>query len=219
MTFKLEPLPFAKNGLEPFLTEDAMNYHYDKQHQGYVQKLNLLIENSLLASLSLMELISSSNREISNCASQIWNHDFYWQCLTPKENSYMSRQMESILSETFGTLSRFELEFSNSANNHFGVGWVWLCRDSSGQLIIVALADAENPMTLGLEPLLTLDLWEHAYYLDYRHMRSTFIAEWWKYINWNAVEKRVLISSYSRNRSEHQPRPNKVHGPIHTNGP
>jgi len=186
MTFKLQSLPFPKNGLQPYISEETIEYHYGKHHQGYVNNLNKLIENTEFAHKTLEEIIKMAKGGIFNNAAQTWNHTFYWNCLIPKQPN-PSQELVKLLEKHFGSLDKFKEEFSNVAATHFGSGWAWLVKDKNGSLEILSTPNGDNPITVGKIPLLTCDVWEHAYYIDYRNARAKYIEVFWNIVNWDFV--------------------------------
>lgn len=190
MTFVLPPLPFAKNELKPYISEETIEYHYGKHHQAYVNNLNQLIANTEFANKSLEEIIKTSTGGIFNNAAQNWNHTFYWNCLTPKSEK-PSATLLSALEKQFGSFEKFKEQFSKIAGGQFGSGWAWLVKNKDGALEILSTSNAENPLTSGKTPLLVCDVWEHAYYIDYRNARPKYIEAFWNIVNWNFVEQNL----------------------------
>lgn len=190
MTFELPKLPFEKNALEPYISSETLEFHYGKHHQGYVNNLNkLLLGSEFENTNSLEEIILKSNGGIFNNAAQIWNHSFYWNCLGPKGNGPEGALADAINSD-FGSFDAFKDAFSKAAATLFGSGWAWLCKDNTGKLQITQESNAGNPMTSDLTPILTCDVWEHAYYIDKQNRRPDYISDFWKIINWEAVSQR-----------------------------
>ncbi|MDC3181020.1 superoxide dismutase [Gammaproteobacteria bacterium] len=188
--FTLPKLPYPRNALEPYISSDTVDYHYGKHHQTYVDKLNALLEKD--ETRSLIEIIQSSDGKIFNNAAQVWNHTFYWESLSKTHHQAPLEKMENMLSETFGNYDKFITQFSEQAANLFGSGWVWLVIDEKQTLSIISTANAQTPITMGLTPLLTCDVWEHAYYLDTQNARPKYINNFWNIINWVVVEKRLI---------------------------
>eukprot|EP01125_Pyxidicula_operculata_P014804 TRINITY_DN497_c0_g1_i1.p1 TRINITY_DN497_c0_g1~~TRINITY_DN497_c0_g1_i1.p1 ORF type:complete len:192 (-),score=56.11 TRINITY_DN497_c0_g1_i1:236-811(-) len=186
MAFTLKELPWAKNALAPIISEETVEFHYGKHHAGYVTKLNGLVKDTPLASKTLEELVRTEKGKIFNLAAQIWNHTFYWDSLIPGGSAPSGALLEKINAD-FGSFDKFKQEMSDVANNHFGSGWAWLVKKADGKLAVYSTSDAANPMTQGDVPLLTCDVWEHAYYIDHRNNRATYVDNWWKIINWNFV--------------------------------
>lgn len=185
----LMELPYAENALEPYISAETISYHYGKHHATYVNKLNGLVEGTQLENASLEELIRSTDGAVFNNAAQIWNHDFYWNCLGPARDAKPSAALGSAIDEFFGDFASFKDAFNASALDNFGSGWTWLVKSPSGALEIVNTDDAQNPMTEGYEPLLVCDVWEHAYYIDYRNGRATYLESFWNLVNWEFVDR------------------------------
>lgn len=186
MKHELMKLPFALDALEPQMSKETLEFHYGKHHQTYVTKLNGLIEGTDFENKSLVEIIKSSEGGVFNNAAQVYNHDFFWNGLTPN-GSDISADVQSALTETFGSVEKFKEDFSNAAINNFGSGWTWLVKDASGKLSIVSTSNAGTPITQDLEPVLTCDVWEHAYYIDTRNARPAYLENFWKLVNWDFV--------------------------------
>jgi len=189
MKFELPQLPFAPNALEPVISSRTIEFHYGKHHQAYVNNLNKLIEGTEFENLSLEEIIMKSSGGIFNNAAQVWNHTFYWSCLNAPGNTQPSAALANAIIEAFGSFDSFKEKFSASAATLFGAGWAWLVKNKEGKLEIVQESNAGTPLTKGLNPILTFDVWEHAYYLDYQNRRPDHINDIWKLVNWDAVEK------------------------------
>ncbi len=185
MAFTLPELPYAKDALAPHISNETLEYHYGKHHQGYVNKLNGLVEGTDLADKSLEDIIKSQTGGLFNNAAQIWNHTFYWNSLTPNGGGAPTGAIADKITEDFGSFDAFKEAFTKAAGTQFGSGWAWLCKNSSGKLEIVATSNADNPMTKDLTPLLTCDVWEHAYYVDYRNARPKYIEAFWSLVNWD----------------------------------
>lgn len=186
MKHELMKLPFALDALEPQMSKETLEFHYGKHHQTYVTKLNGLIEGTDFENKSLVEIIKSSEGGVFNNAAQVYNHDFFWNGLTPN-GSDISADVQSALTETFGSVEKFKEDFTNAAINNFGSGWTWLVKDASGKLSIVSTSNAGTPITQDLEPVLTCDVWEHAYYIDTRNARPAYLENFWKLVNWDFV--------------------------------
>lgn len=188
----LPDLPFRFDALEPYISRETLDYHYGKHHRAYVNKLNELVKGTDYASVSLEAVIRATRPSpgrtsaVYNNAAQAWNHAFYWQCLTPREMQ-PDPQLRDALAARFGSLDDFQLQFARAAVTTFGSGWTWLVADDSGRLDIVSTANADTPLAEGRLPLLTCDVWEHAYYLDYRNARAEYLAAFWKIVNWEFV--------------------------------
>lgn len=185
MTFILPELPYAHDALKPYISKETLNYHYGKHHQSYVNNLNKFAEaDSSLAEKTLEEIILSATGGVFNNAAQVWNHTFYWQCLNPNGGGEPTGTLAKSIAHTFGSFASFKEQFSTSAATNFGSGWTWLVKNSDGKLKIVNTGNAGNPLTEGLTPILTCDVWEHAYYIDYRNARPEYIKSFWHLVNW-----------------------------------
>lgn len=182
--FELLPLPYSRTAFEPFLSEESFRYHYDAHHRGYIDKLNELIPGTELEDLDLEQILWKSSGAIFNNAAQAWNHDFYWRSFTPSKNSPDSSPLLSCIKNSFNSMNAFIGEFKALGSAHFGSGWLWLTYDGD-KLHLETSANAENPMLLGRQPILVCDLWEHAYYIDYRNRRAEFLAEFAEHLNWS----------------------------------
>lgn len=190
MKFELPPLPYAENALEPVISAETLKYHHGKHHQAYVNNLNTLIVGTKFENDSLETIIMEADGPIFNNAAQVWNHTFYFNSLSPKGGGQPTGKLADAIKNTWGTFENFQKEFNAAAASQFGSGWAWLVKDNNGKLSIVKTGNAENPMTKGLTPILTFDVWEHAYYLDYQNRRPDYINEMWKIVNWDEVGKR-----------------------------
>lgn len=189
MTFDLPKLPFAKDALKPYFSEETIDYHYGKHHQTYVTNLNKLISGTEFEKKSLLEIIKTSNDGIFNNAAQHLNHSFYWECLTPNSDPEPSEPLLTMISQTFGSFEKFKEEFNKSALALFGSGWTWLVKNKSGAIAIINTSNANTPIVNDYIPLLTCDVWEHAYYIDYRNARAKYLENYWKIINWKFVSQ------------------------------
>ncbi|MCF1427513.1 MAG: superoxide dismutase [Fe] [Shewanella sp.] len=188
MAFELPVLPYAMNALEPHISQETLEYHYGKHHNTYVVKLNGLIEGTDLEGKSLEEIVKSSTGGIFNNAAQVWNHTFYWHCLAPKAGGEPTGAITDAINADFGSFDAFKAKFNDSAVNNFGSSWTWLVKKADGSLDIVNTSNAATPLTeAGVTPLLTVDLWEHAYYIDYRNLRPDYLANFWQLVNWEFV--------------------------------
>lgn len=190
MTHQLPELPWAKNALEPYITEKTLDFHYGKHHQAYVTNLNNLLPGSPFEEASLEEIIMKAEGGIFNNGAQVWNHTFYWNCLTPNGTELPEPKLLEAINRDFGSFELFKDQFSKSAATLFGAGWAWLVKDDQGKLSIVQESNAGNPMRKGLTPLLTCDVWEHAYYLDKQNRRPDYVSDWWKLVDWKKVSER-----------------------------
>ncbi|KKA44023.1 MULTISPECIES: superoxide dismutase [Fe] [Salinivibrio] len=190
MSFQLPELPFAKDALEPHISKETLDYHYDKHHNTYVVKLNGLIEGTDFEGKSLEEIIKTSSGGVFNNAAQVWNHTFYWHCLSPNGGGEPTGDVAEAITKAFGSFDEFKTQFTNAAVTNFGSGWTWLVKKADGSVAIVNTSNAETPLTHdGETPLLTVDVWEHAYYIDYRNVRPDYLAAFWKLVNWDFVAK------------------------------
>jgi Fe-Mn family superoxide dismutase len=185
MAHELPDLPFEMNALEPHISEKTLSFHYGKHHAGYVGKLNAAIAGTELEGKTLEELIMSQSGGIFNNAAQIWNHTFYWNSMSPNGGGEPTGTIAGKIDEAFGSFEEFKTAFTAAAGGHFGSGWAWLVMNSNGGLEIVDTHDAGNPLTDGLTPILTCDVWEHAYYIDRKNARPAYIAAWWELVNWD----------------------------------
>jgi len=190
--YTLEPLPYPSNALEPHISQETVEFHYRKHHQGYVNKLNELTKGKPEESKTLFELILKSNGAIFNFAAQIYNHDFYWKSMSPNGGGEPKGLIKEKINENFGSFEKFKEEFSAAATGHFGSGWAWLVKDlKENKLKIVTTHDAANPIQQTLMPILTCDVWEHAYYIDYRNARNSYVEAWWNTVNWEFASENL----------------------------
>ena len=187
MEHTLPPLPYAKNALEPTISAETLEYHYGKHHQAYVTNLNNLIKGTEFENSPLEEIIVKSSGGIFNNAAQVWNHTFYWNCLTPNGSGAPSGELAAAIDKAFGSFEDFKKQFSQKAVTTFGSGWAWLVKNQDGSISIESTSNADTPMTKGQKALLTCDVWEHAYYVDYRNARPKYVEEFWKLVNWDFV--------------------------------
>jgi len=190
MEHKLPELPYAMDALEPHISKETLEYHYGKHHKTYVDNLNKLIPGTEFEKLSLEDIIKKSSGGIFNNAAQIWNHSFYWNCLSPKGGEPGGALADAI-NKSFGSLDEFKQKFSQTAVTTFGSGWAWLVKNAAGDLEIISTSNAGCPLTEGKTPLLTCDVWEHAYYIDYRNARPKYVETFWKIVNWDFVAKNL----------------------------
>ncbi|ELV7515310.1 superoxide dismutase [Fe] [Photobacterium damselae] len=192
MAFELPALPYAKDALEPHISAETIEYHYGKHHNTYVVKLNGLVEGTDLADKSLEEIIKSSAGGVFNNAAQVWNHTFYWHCLSPNAGGEPTGEVAEAINKAFGSFEAFKAQFTDSAVNNFGSGWTWLVKNTDGTLAIMNTSNAGCPIVEeGITPLLTVDVWEHAYYIDYRNLRLTYMDAFWALVNWDFVAKNL----------------------------
>ena len=190
MIHKMPKLPYEMEALAPLMSKETFDYHYGKHLQGYVNNLNALIAGTPFEEMELEEIIKQSEGGIFNNAAQTWNHTFFFQMLTPDE-VVIPEKLNKKLCNEFGSLQIFQEEFINAATKLFGSGWVWLVADEKGKLSIKSTSNAGNPMTEGFKPLLVIDVWEHAYYIDYRNNRKAYIESFWKLVNLNKVAELI----------------------------
>ncbi|MCC6849271.1 MAG: superoxide dismutase [Deltaproteobacteria bacterium] len=175
MHFELPPLPYAKNALEPFMSRETIDYHYEKHHRGYLTKLQAAIAGTPDEARSLEDVIRGSSGSVFNNAAQVWNHTFFWSCMEPRGGGEPGGDLGHRLRDAFGSFAAFREAFLSTGTGCFGSGYVWLVADREGALRVVATANADNPLTKRDVPLLGCDVWEHAYYLDYRNARGRFL--------------------------------------------
>lgn len=186
MKFELMDLPYAQTALEPYLSSETLSYHYGKHHAGYVNKLNALIEGTEFINKSLEDIVKNANGAIFNNAAQVFNHDFYWHGLSPVPTN-ISPNLSEQITQDFGSLELFKEKFLTIASGFFGSGWIWLIITQDKHLVIETTSNADTPIRHGQIPLLVCDVWEHAYYIDYRNGRPDYLENWWKLINWEFV--------------------------------
>lgn len=187
MAFELPPLPYADNALEPTISAETISFHYGKHHQSYVTNLNNLVPGTEFENASLEDIIMKASGGIFNNAAQIWNHTFYWNGLTPNGKDAVSGDLATAIDAAFGSFAEFKAKFSTSAATNFGSGWTWLVKNADGSLEIVNTSNAGSPLTAGQTPLLTCDVWEHAYYIDFRNARPKYVESFWGLVNWDFV--------------------------------
>jgi Fe-Mn family superoxide dismutase len=191
MEHTLPVLPYELNALEPHISRETLEYHYGKHHQTYVTNLNNLIKDSAFAEISLEEIIKQSSEGVFNNAAQVWNHTFYWNCLSPKGGGQPTGKLANAINSTFGSFDKFKEEFTKKAVTTFGSGWAWLVKNPDGSLALVSTSNAATPMTSNQTALLTCDVWEHAYYIDYRNARPKYVEAFWNLVNWDFVAKNL----------------------------
>ncbi len=189
MQHELPPLPYEKSALEPHISSETLDYHYGKHHQTYVTNLNKLIAGTEFEDKALEDIITSASGGIFNNAAQVWNHSFYWNCLSPSGGGEPSGAVADAINAAFGSFNDFKAKFSTSAATNFGSGWTWLVKNQDGGVAVVNTSNAGTPMTDGLTALLTCDVWEHAYYIDYRNARPKYVEAFWNLVNWDFVSK------------------------------
>ncbi len=184
MTHELPKLPYAMNALAPTLSQETLEYHYGKHHQAYVNNLNNLIKNTEFADLSLEETIKKATGGIFNNAAQVWNHSFYWHCLSPRAGEPSGKLADALIKK-FGSVDEFKKQFSQAAITVFGSGWAWLVKNTDGTLEIIQTSNAGTPLQQNKKAILTCDVWEHAYYIDYRNARPSYLENFWKLVHWD----------------------------------
>ena len=188
--FSLPELGYAKNALEPYISENTLNFHYGKHHQTYVNTLNTLIEGTEFENMSLEDIIKNSKDGIFNNAAQVWNHTFYWNCLTPNHQPEPRGKLGKCIDDTFVSFENFKDEFTKKCLGLFGSGWCWLVKEPDNKLTIMQKSNAETPLTDDKTPLLVCDVWEHAYYLDRQNSRQEYLKAFWNLVDWKKVEDR-----------------------------
>lgn len=193
MAFELPPLPYEKNALEPHISAETLEFHYGKHHQAYVTNLNNLVKGTEFEGKSLEDIIKSSSGGIFNNAAQVWNHTFYWHSMRPATQAVEPpAKLADALTKAFGSVDAFKEEFSKQAAGNFGSGWTWLVQRPDGSLAIVNTSNAATPITGSDKPLFTADVWEHAYYIDYRNARPKYLEAFWSLVNWDFAAKNLV---------------------------
>jgi len=187
MTHELPPLPYAKDALQPYMSQETLEFHHDKHHAAYVTNLNKLIPGTEFENMPLEEIIQKSSGGIFNNAAQVWNHTFFWNCMAPGAGGEPTGALADAIRRDFGSFAEFKDKFSNAAVTLFGSGWAWLVRGPDGKLSIEQGSNAMTPVKDGKKALLTCDVWEHAYYIDYRNARPKFVEAFWNLVNWPFV--------------------------------
>lgn len=189
MQHQLPPLPYALDALQPHISRETLEFHYGKHHQAYVTNLNNLVKGTEFENLALEDVIRRSSGGVFNNAAQIWNHTFYWNSLSPNGGGAPKGALATTINAKFGSFEGFKEAFSKSAVGNFGSGWTWLVKKGDGTVAIVNTGNAATPLTGSDRPLLTCDVWEHAYYLDYRNRRPDYVAAFWNLVNWEFAAK------------------------------
>jgi Fe-Mn family superoxide dismutase len=187
MAIELPPLPYPRDALQPHISAETLDYHYGKHHQAYVDNLNKQIAGTEHADKPLDEIVRSSSGGVFNNAAQVWNHTFYWNCLSPSGGGEPTGKLAEAITQAFGSFEQFKEQFTQTALTTFGSGWAWLVQRPDGQLALVSTSNAATPLTGTDTPLLTCDVWEHAYYVDYRNARPKYVEAFWKLVNWSFV--------------------------------
>lgn len=190
MAFELPNLPYAYDALEPIISKKTLEFHHDKHHAAYVNKLNNLIKGTEFENVDIVDIILKSEGGIFNNAAQVWNHSFYFDQFGKDSDNVPKNQLAEAINASFGSFDEFKEKFSTAAKTLFGSGWAWLVKKTNGSLDIIQTSNADNPLKEGLIPILTCDVWEHAYYLDYQNKRPDYIASFWDIIDWNVVSGR-----------------------------
>jgi Fe-Mn family superoxide dismutase len=188
---QLPDLPYAGDALEPHISAETLSFHYGKHHRTYVDKLNGLIAGTEYEELSLEDIIKKASGGVFNNAAQVWNHTFYWNSLSPQGGGAPSGKIAEAIEGKWGSFESLQAKFSESAVTNFGSGWTWLVRNRSSELEIVNTSNAGNPLTENQTPLLTIDVWEHAYYIDYRNARPKYVDAYWKLVNWEFANRNL----------------------------
>lgn len=187
MSFTLPALPYAMDALEPHISKETLEYHYGKHHSTYVTNLNKLVADTEFATMSLEDVIKKSSGGIFNNAAQVWNHTFYWNCLSPNGGGEPTGKLLEAIDKAFGSFAAFKEQFTQAAISTFGSGWAWLVEDDNHNLKIISTSNAELPMKSDLTALMTCDVWEHAYYIDYRNSRPNYLTAFWELVNWKFI--------------------------------
>jgi Fe-Mn family superoxide dismutase len=187
MEHRLPDLPYARDVLAPHISAETLDYHYGKHHKAYVDNLNKLIAGTEFEDMPLEQIIQKASGGIFNNAAQVWNHTSYWNCLSPKGGGEPSGKLATAIGKGFGSFNEFKERFTTTATTLFGSGWAWLVQNTDGSLAIEATSNAANPLKEGRQALLTCDVWEHAYYIDYRNARARYIEAFWNIVNWDFV--------------------------------
>ena len=190
MKYEQPELPYSREALAPAISPETIDFHYGKHEKAYIDNLNRMIQGTEFEDMDLEEIITSSDGPLFNNASQAWNHIFYFFTFSPEGSREPGGELRKAIDREFGSFEKFKDDFVAAGVGLFGSGWVWLCRDENGKLIITAGKNAENPLTSGLTPLLTFDVWEHAYYLDYQNCRADALKALWNIVDWDIVESR-----------------------------
>lgn len=189
MEHTLPALPYALDALAPHISKETLEFHYGKHHQTYVTNLNNLIKGTEFENLSLEEIVKKSSAGVFNNAAQVWNHTFYWNSLSPNGGGAPTGKLADAINSSFGSFDKFKEEFTKTAVGTFGSGWAWLVKKSDGSLALVSTSNAATPLTSSDVPLLTCDVWEHAYYVDYRNARPKYVEAFWNLVNWEFAAK------------------------------
>ena len=189
MQHQFPPLPYALDALQPHISKETLEFHYGKHHQAYVTNLDNLVKGTEFENVGLEDIIRKSSGGIFNNAAQVWNHTFYWNCLAPRAGGEPKGPLAEAVSRKFGSVASFKEAFSKSAVGNFGSGWTWLVKKADGSVDLANTSNAATPLTGPDKPLLTCDVWEHAYYVDYRNRRPDYVAAFWNLVNWEFAAK------------------------------
>lgn len=189
MEHTLPPLPYAKDALQPHISAETLEFHYGKHHQAYVTNLNNLIKGTEYENMSLEDIIKKSSGGVFNNSAQVWNHTFFWNCMAPNAGGAPTGAVADAINKKWGSFDKFKEEFTKSCVTNFGSGWTWLVKKGDGSVDLVNTSNAGTPLTSADKPLLTCDVWEHAYYIDYRNARPKFVEAFWNVVNWDFVAK------------------------------
>lgn len=187
MAIELPALPYDRTALEPHISGETIDFHYGKHHKAYVDNLNKLIEGSKFADMSLEDIVKNSDGGVFNNAAQIWNHTFYWNCMKPEGGGEPTGKLADAINAAFGDFAKFKEQFTDTAVKTFGSGWAWLVQRKDGTVALVSTSNAATPLTGDDTPLMTCDVWEHAYYIDYRNLRPKYLEHFWNLVNWDFV--------------------------------
>ena len=191
MEHVLPALPYARDALAPHISSETIDYHYGKHHQTYVTNLNNLVKGTPNEDKSLEEIIKTSSGGLFNNSAQVWNHTFYWNCLKPNGGGEPGGKLGAAITQAFGSFAAFKEQFTQTAITTFGSGWAWLVQQPDGRLALVSTSNAACPLTGPDRALLTCDVWEHAYYVDYRNARAKYVEAFWALVNWDFVESNM----------------------------
>ena len=191
MAIELPPLPYPRDALAPTISAETLDYHYGKHHQAYVTNLNKQIEGTEFEKMDLESIIKKASGGMFNNAAQVWNHTFYWNCMSPDGGGEPTGKLADLINQAFGDFTTFKDEFSKTAIGTFGSGWGWLVQRADGSLALVSTSNAATPITGDDTPLLTCDVWEHAYYVDYRNARPKYVEAFWNLVNWEFVASQL----------------------------
>jgi len=189
MEHKLPVLPYAMDALLPHISKETLEFHYGKHHQTYITNLNNLIKGTEFENMALEDIVMKSSGGMFNNAAQVWNHTFYWHCLSPNGGGEPTGALADAINKTFGSFAQFKEKFTQTSVTTFGSGWGWLVKNKDGSLALASTSNAGSPMTSGQKALLTCDVWEHAYYIDFRNARPKYLEAFWNLVNWDFVSK------------------------------